>query len=108
MGAEMYRGWTKAQLLDELERLQELVDKLGHLSEDVVQKTKNERGAGRKPILTKALLADVKNMKAAGLSFREISKSLGISLGLVHKAYHLPDGQGLCTECTPDQIPKVG
>ena len=63
MGAEMYEGWTRGQLMEELERLQGLVDKLG--GEGVVRKPKNERGAGRKPTLTRALVADVKATKAA-------------------------------------------
>ncbi|MCL2853934.1 MAG: hypothetical protein FWE20_13090 [Defluviitaleaceae bacterium] len=102
MGAEMYKGWTRVQLLEELERLQELVRKLG--GEAVVHKSNNERGAGRKPTLTRALVADVKALKGTGVSFREISKSLGVSLGLAHKAYHLSDDQWLRTECMPDQI----
>ena len=102
MGAEIYKGWTKGQLVEELERLQEIVDRLG--GEDVVHKSKNERGAGRKPTITRELVADVKAMKAAGESFRTISRSLGMSLGLVHKAYHLTDGQVLSHDIMPNQI----
>ena len=88
--------------MDELERLQEIVDKLG--GEGVVHKSINERGAGRKPTLTMGLVEEVRALKAAGKPFREISISLGISVGLVHKAYHLTDGQGLRTEFLPGQI----
>ena len=65
---------------------------------------KNERGAGRKPTLTSELAADVRAMKTAGETYREISRSLGISVGLAHKACHLPDNQGLRPDAMPEQI----
>ena len=47
MGAEMYKGWSRGQLIDELKRLQSVVDKLG--GDGGTRKSINERGAGRKP-----------------------------------------------------------
>ena len=102
MGTDGYKGWTRAQLVEELERLQNLVDMLSGM--DGVHKSINERGAGRKPTLTKELVADVKAMKASGETLRTISRSLDISLGLVHKACHLESVNELRYEHDPDQI----
>ena len=102
MDTDNYEGWTRSQLVKELDRLQGLVDKFG--GADGVHKSINERGAGRKPTLTKELLADVKAMRASGETLRSISRSLGISLGLVHKACHLDDTSGLRSEYDPVQI----
>lgn len=47
--------------------------------------TKNERGAGRKSIVTDKLKEDVNINRASGMTIKEISEKMGISTGLVHK-----------------------
>jgi uncharacterized coiled-coil protein SlyX len=76
--------------------LESLINDL-RLNESVVQKLndeynqrrvpiKNERGAGRKPKLTKELIHEVKCLRGDGLTQRAIADKLSISVGLVNKA----------------------
>jgi len=104
LGADDYEGWTRAQLIEEMQRLQNLVDILANTAS--VHKSNNERGAGRKPTLTSELVAEINAMKASGATLRTISRSLGISLGLVHKACHFDACGVMRSECVhdPDQM----
>ena len=67
----------------EIERLkkqvQELKNELG-----CVQKIKNERGAGRKPIDI-ALVNEIKEYRSMGCTIKNISEKIGVSVGAVHK-----------------------
>ena len=51
---------------------------------------KNERGAGRKPILTPKIIASIKALKKDGMTQRDIAKKMGYSLGLINKACNTP------------------
>ena len=53
---------------------------------EVIHKLKNERGAGRK--LKGVSSVAVVYWKRQGETFRQISKRLGMSVGLAHKLYH--------------------
>ena len=76
---EMNNGEFVAWIIGEYERMK---------SEPVtVHKIINERGAGRKPKLSAVLIEQINTLKTIdGLSQRQISKRLNISLGLVNRA----------------------
>lgn len=59
------------------------------LSEEYWKPTQNERNAGRKPKITDKFCEDVRRRKKAGETYRAIAKSLGVSVGLVHKAFNV-------------------
>lgn len=108
---DRYKGWMKHDFVDEViklkgmldeqeieletlraerEYVQKLKDELQEkLSEEHWKPKKNERGAGRKPMLTRELYADIMRQKDAGNSYRQIAKSLGVSVGLVGKACNM-------------------
>ena len=45
----------------------------------------NERGAGRKPSMTTQKKQSIINDRAAGMTFKELSKKYGYSVGIIHK-----------------------
>ena len=67
---------TIQKLLKEIEELK---------SNNVVNKLKNERGAGRKEMFTEEQKARVKMLRLQGKSFRAISKDMNFSVATVHK-----------------------
>ena len=67
---------TIQKLLKEIEELK---------SNNVVNKLKNERGAGRKEMFTEEQKARVKMLRLQGKSFRAISKDMNCSFATVHK-----------------------
>lgn len=65
-------------------KLNETIQEL--ISEDnQVQKIKNERGAGRKTIISDELSNNVRKLRLDGETFQNISDKLKISVGLAHK-----------------------
>jgi len=52
---------------------------------------KSESGAGRKPLLTRESHEDIMCRRRGGESYRQIAKSLGISVGLVGKACNMSE-----------------
>ena len=67
---------TIQQLLKENEELK---------SNNVVNKLKNERGAGRKEMFTEEQKARVKMLRLQGKSYRAIAKDMNCSVATVHK-----------------------
>lgn len=67
----------------EKEKLQKQCNEM--ISGKYWEPTKNERGAGRKSIITDKLKNDVNINRASGMTIKEISEKIGISTGLVHK-----------------------
>ena len=71
------RGSTQGlKLLKEIEELK---------SSNVVNKLKNERGAGRKEMFTEEQKARVKMLRLQGKSYRAIAKDMNCSVATVHK-----------------------
>lgn len=64
------------KLLKEIEELK---------SNNVVNKLKNERGAGRKEMFTEEQKARVKMLRLQGKSYRAIAKDMNCSVATVHK-----------------------
>ena len=67
---------TIQKLLKEIEELK---------SNNVVNKLKNERGAGRKEMFTEEQKARVKILRLQGKSYRAIAKDMNCSVATVHK-----------------------
>ena len=67
---------TIQKLLKEIEELK---------SNNVVNKLKNERGAGRKEMFTEEQKARVKMLRLQGKSYRAIAKDMKCSVATVHK-----------------------
>ena len=67
---------TIQKLLKEIEELK---------SNNVVNKLKNERGAGRKEMFTEEQKARVKMLRLQGKSYRAIAKDMNCSVATVHK-----------------------
>ena len=67
---------TIQKLLKEIEELK---------SNNVVNKLKNERGAGRKELFTEEQKARVKMLRLQGKSYRAIAKDMNCSVATVHK-----------------------
>ena len=67
---------TLQKLLKEIEELK---------SNNVVNKLKNERGAGRKEMFTEEQKARVKMLRLQGKSYRAIAKDMNCSVATVHK-----------------------
>ena len=67
---------TLQKLLKEIEELK---------SNNVVNKLKNERGAGRKEMFTEEQKARVKMLRLQGKSYRAIAKDMKCSVATVHK-----------------------
>jgi hypothetical protein len=60
-----------------------------YLSEIYWAPKKNERGAGRKSMLTDSAVSTIKQYRAEGKTQKEIAELMGFSIGLVNKACHL-------------------
>ena len=67
---------TIQKLLKEIEELK---------SNNVVNKLKNERGAGRKEMFTEEQKARAKMLRLQGKSYRAIAKDMKCSVATVHK-----------------------
>ena len=67
---------TIQKLLKEIEELK---------NSNVVNKLKNERGAGRKEMFTEEQKARVKMLRLQGKSYRAIAKDMNCSVATVHK-----------------------
>jgi len=90
--ADIFKGWLKPDFIREIKRLENVIDELKS-EKDNVQKLKNERGAGRKPKLTRELHTDIVNRINGGENYRYIAKRLKISVGLVGKAKNMNDDE---------------
>jgi len=74
-------------LRNEKEHVQQLKNEFNEkLSEEYWKPAKNERGAGRKPKLTKELHSEIIRRKKSGETYRQIANAVGLSLGTVNKA----------------------
>lgn len=73
-------------LIEEYEALEHKYKALEYLF--IKKKVHNERGAGRKTRLSPEIISDAQKLKNEGLSMKEISGRLDISVGSVHKAVH--------------------
>ena len=93
---EPFEGWTKQDFINEIDRLQRmnysLYKDIKHIESDyqlqnnqVLPKPANERGAGRKPILSDNSIKLIKLYREKGESIRTIARWLNISVGTVHK-----------------------
>ena len=94
---------TKDELIAEIERLASIITaqekELQHLRSRENQmnevlsahywaQTKNERGAGRKPTpITDEMKNTISNYKQQGMTFKQISEKMGLSVGFIHKVY---------------------
>lgn len=66
--------------------IQKLLKEIKELkSNNVVNKLKNERGAGRKEMFTEEQKARVKMLRLQGKSYRAIAKDINCSVATVHK-----------------------
>ena len=66
--------------------IQKLLKEIKELkSSNVVNKLKNERGAGRKEMFTEEQKARVKMLRLQGKSYRAIAKDMNCSVATVHK-----------------------
>ena len=66
--------------------IQKLLKEIKELkSNNVVNKLKNERGAGRKEMFTEEQMARVKMLRLQGKSYRAIAKDMNCSVATVHK-----------------------
>lgn len=65
--------------------IQKLLKENGELKSNIVQKIKNERGAGRKERFTEEEKATVKMLRLQNKSYRAIAKELNCSVATVHK-----------------------
>lgn len=66
--------------------IQKLLKEIKELkSNNVVNKLKNERGAGRKEMFTEEQKARVKMLRLQGKSYRAIAKDMNCSFATVHK-----------------------
>jgi len=112
--------WLKSELLQEAIRLEKMVQRQASEIEslraelELAQKInnerqvrpRNERGAGRKPRLTREMYGDIMCRRNGGDSYRQIAKSLGVSVGLVGKACNMSETEvdQLGHETPPVQI----
>lgn len=93
---------TKADLIKEVDQLKAIIEnqekELSRLrakeaeanaiiSGKYFEPTQNERGAGRKPKITREIKEEVDACKNQGMTYREIAEKMGLSLGYVHKVY---------------------
>ena len=71
----------------ELERLRTKEKEMNEIiSGEYFKPIRNERNAGRKPVnVTAELKESITSYRKQGLSFKEISKNVGLSVGTVHK-----------------------
>ena len=68
------------------DNIQKLLKEIEELkSNNVVNKLKNERGAGRKEMFTEEQKARVKMLRLQGKSYRAIAKDMNCSVATVHK-----------------------
>ena len=75
-----------AKLTNQIEYEQERQKEIEELkSNNVVNKLKNERGAGRKEMFTEEQKARVKMLRLQGKSYRAIAKDMNCSVATVHK-----------------------
>ena len=75
-----------AKLTNQIEYEQERQKEIEELkSSNVVNKLKNERGAGRKEMFTEEQKARVKMLRLQGKSYRAIAKDMNCSVATVHK-----------------------
>jgi|GEM_PF-1536762 len=74
---------TRAQTLDDCINAQKLINEQGEISS--VHKLKNERGAGRKPKLSKKTIDEIIYMRSMHWSYRGIAETMKVSVGTVHK-----------------------
>lgn len=77
---------TKADLENTITELKIEIEKL----QNEIQQLKNEhkhnnRGAGRKPKLSKEEVARANMLRIQGLSYKKIAEEIGCSVGLIHK-----------------------
>lgn len=69
------------------ERLQDSINKYNEImSEQYFTSGHNERGAGRKTIITDDIRQQVSNYRQVGKSYREIAAIMGIAVGTAYKA----------------------
>ena len=61
-------------------------DKIRSSMAKVMQQKKNERGAGRKPVLTDEQKTEIKEMRKEGYSYRSIAETFGVSHMTIKKA----------------------
>jgi hypothetical protein len=93
---------TKTELIEEVQRLtvenglltkkykwlQEKEEQMNEiLSGSYFAPTANERGAGRKPIASDEIRVGINGCRAQGMTFRQISDKMGVSVGFIHKTY---------------------
>ena len=106
-----FDGWTKDDFISRIDEMQRMnyslykdnkrLDEAYKLNENDVPRPKNERGAGRKPRLTKQIYSHIIFYHKKGHSIRQIIhclenlQGIRLSVGLVHKAISLPSGEGL-------------
>ena len=70
----------------DIDTIQKLLKEIEELkSNNVVNKLKNERGAGRKEMFTEEQKARVKMLRLQGKSYRAIAKDMNCSVATVHK-----------------------
>lgn len=70
--------------------IQKLLKEIKELkSNNVVNKLKNERGAGRKEMFTEEQKARVKMLRLQGKSYRAIAKDMNCSVATVHKIINI-------------------
>lgn len=74
--------FLSARLVHYEELLQEVIELR---SKQTVSLPHNARGAGRKRIFSDTDVAFIKEYKASGMSYRDIAKFYGCSVGLIHK-----------------------
>ena len=70
---------------DTIQKLLKEIKELKNKNNSVVQKIKNERGAGRKEMFTEEQKARVKMLRLQGKSYRAIAKDMNCSVATVHK-----------------------
>jgi len=83
---------TKEELLQEISRLEKEVCRLKAIENDhrkllrelYDEAQKNDRNAGRKP-LSEITRQKIQDLRAKGLTMREIAKETNVSLGAVHR-----------------------
>ena len=71
--------------MNTIQKLLKENEELKNKNNSVVQKIKNERGAGRKEMFTKEQKTMVKMLKLQNKSYRAIAKEMNCSIATVHK-----------------------
>ena len=74
-----------ATIKKQSDTIQQLLKENEELKSNIVQKIKNERGAGRKERFTEEEKATVKMLRLQNKSYRSIAKELNCSVGTVYK-----------------------